>query len=132
MFARFLILCVVLLSATSCSAATVSGVVAAVDADTGAFTVDAASKKGQEFTADDKTAVTLDGKKVTLAELAEGQRVTVTTTTAGKVTKIVAKSVAGATPRTGGAKTAGATANTGWHQYGGPNRDNVINKEVLG
>ena len=85
-------------------AASVAGVLASVDSDTGAITVDAASKKGQEFTADDKTAITLDGKKAALADLAEGQRVTVTTTTAGKVTKIVAKSVAGATPRTGGAK----------------------------
>ena len=106
-------------------AASVVGVVASVDADTGAITVDAASKKGQEFTADEKTAITLDSKKATLADLAEGQRVTVTTTTAGKVTKIVAKSVAGATPKTGGAKSAGNAANTGWHQYGGPNRDNV-------
>ncbi len=106
-------------------AASVAGVVASVDADTGEITVDAASKKGQEFTADDKTNITLDGKKAALADLAEGQRVTVTITTAGKVTKIVAKSVVGATPRTGGAKSAGATANTGWHQYGGPNRDNI-------
>ncbi len=115
----------VLLWTTVALAASVAGVVASVDADTGAITVDASTKKGQEFTTDEKTAITLDGKKATLSDLAEGQRVTVTTTTAGKVTKIVAKSVAGVTPRTGGVKTAGSTANTGWHQYGGPNRDNV-------
>ncbi len=124
-----LVIALVLVTALSWSvvalAASVSGVVATVDPDTGILTVDAAVKKGQEFTADEKTAITLDGKKAGLADLAEGQRVTVTTTTAGKVTKIAAKSVAGATPRTGGAKSSGASASTGWHQYGGPNRDNI-------
>jgi outer membrane protein assembly factor BamB len=125
MLVRILILSLALLWATLAHAASVAGVVASVDSSTGSLTVDAASKKGQEFTTDEKTNITLDGKKATLADLAEGQRVTVTTTTAGKVTRIVAKSVAGATPRTGGAKSAGTSANSGWHQYGGPNRDNV-------
>ncbi len=125
MLGRFLFLLFVLLWTTLAHAASVAGVVASVDAGTGAITIDAASKKGQEFTADEKTSITLDGKKAALADLAEGQRVTVTTTTAGKATKIVAKSVAGAKPQTGGSKPAGTSANTGWHQYGGPHRDNV-------
>lgn len=102
-------------------AAVVSGTVASVDANGQKVVVDSPKEAGVEFTLDPKTTVTLDGKKAALSDLTEGQRITVTTTS-GKVTRIVAKSVAGTATA---ASTSRTGASTEWHQYGGPNRDNI-------
>ncbi len=116
------LICGSLAQGSLAQAAVVNGTVAGVDGET--ITVDSTAKPGQEFSLDAKTIITLDGKKAKLADIAEGQKIAVTTGTGGKVMRLTVKSVAGSSPRAAAAKGA-VSANTGWHQYGGPNRDNI-------
>lgn len=128
------LLCVLLALAfgTEGYAATAAGVIVSIDADTGTLTIDVTTSKGQvtksgvEYKLDAQTKTTLDGKAAQVADLVAGQKVTVTTSTGNKATRIAAKSAPAGT-----AATSAGEANTGWHQYGGPNRDNISTETGL-
>lgn len=132
---RFCLCALLMLALTTVAqAATVLGVVVSVDADAGTLTINVTTAKGQvtkegaEYKLDAQTKVTLDGKAAKTADLAAGQKVTLTTAAASKVTRVVAKSApAGAAPASASSKSSG----TGWYQYGGPNRDNISTETGL-
>jgi len=135
---RVILFCVAFgLAWSSCgtlSAGSISGIITLVDVEGQTFSVEAsASKKDKitfDFTADQKTAITLDGKAAKLADLQVGQRVTVNSTTE-RATRISARRVKNAAPEEPNRLENSSKANVGWHQYGGPNRDNVSTETGL-
>lgn len=128
----------VLATACAASAALISGTIHSSDASAGKLVVTVSAGGARTFRVPESAAVTLDGKKASLADLQSGHKVSVYTSDAGAVTQVRARAAAAApatskpaTPRPAVPTNPETTAATsepapsgGWTQYGGPARDN--------
>jgi outer membrane protein assembly factor BamB len=128
-------LLIVLAASWPVAAGLISGTVRSVDGNSGKLVVETSGGKAQTLSVPDDVEVTLDNKKVKLADIAAGLRVSVTTADTGAVTRVRARSAAApsATPRAKPtpearrnepAAAATSRTDTGWTQYAGPGRDN--------
>jgi outer membrane protein assembly factor BamB len=115
-------------------AALISGTIQSVNSS-GRIVVKTSGGKTQSFEVAAGAKITLDGKTAKLEDLTAGQRISVFTSDAGKVTEVKARAEAAATPKpepkprapepTATATGSAGPALAGWTQYGGPNRDNL-------
>lgn len=131
---------VVLWVASGCAEGGVfNGLIKAVDASGGTITVKSSSGQTQTFRVPATATVTLDGKMRGLGDLSVGDRITVFTDEANRVTRVVSRT--GTQPSTPAPRTEPPSDTSGpsgsrrpvptdlaaapWPQFRGPNRDGI-------
>lgn len=144
-----------LLAVSAADAGVISGTIESVSEEPRSITVKLAKKDEPEtIELTDSATITLDGKKVMIDQLEEGQAVTVTTNKSDEATKVAAKTpkkpaekkTAKSETPNGKSKSGGAAKNSKkkgdaddekplaigeWPQFRGPNRDNVSREPGL-
>jgi len=118
---------VVLVGATTVSAALISGTIQSVDADKLNIVVETTTGRTQTFSVPATARITLNRAESSLGEFAEGQRISITTDASGTVTRVTVRDETSTTsPRPAATEEADAIATEPayWPQFRGPQRDN--------